>query len=275
MSHFLNTVRIHSEIADKKAAVKLWYYCRLCSDNGMAFINLKEVSKYFQVTLQTVRNWFSWCVKNNYIRSYSTDYKGNYRVFYSSLKKVSNYSDFGIVASVELNKHKSLKVLATEIVTQHLQNVVFHSAKHKYSKIKKKDRKFLRKARNNYELFDSPPSKLMTIGVLGRTKRFILVDHNYNCHGVTYKYIADTLYRSESTVKRRLKNVEKAQLAQNKNDYYAEYYFAKEEFKDNKFIFCKVDGKKLLFKALTNVYNVYHELNSMRYLRKFLKSLKS
>lgn len=265
-----NTVRIHSDVADRASATKLWYYCRFCSDNGLANINLKEVSNYFNVTVQTVRNWLTWCVKNKFIRAYSTDNKGNYSIFYSALTKVCGDS-FGAVANINLKEHKNLKVTATEALAQYLQNIAKFAAKKNFKDFKIHN-PYQRKVRPINKLFDSTPSELKALGVLGETKRYLLVDHNFTTYGVSYDRISNFLNRSISTVKRRLKNTIKKQLAQHKNEYYAEYYFALEDFNSNKFIYSKVNKDNLIFKALMNVYYSSLELTSMRYRRNELKN---
>jgi len=262
-------VRIHSNIADKSAAIKLWYYCRLCSSNGLAKINLNLVSKFFKVTKQTIRNWLKWCLDNNFIRSYRTDNRGNYSIFYSALTKVTE--EIGIVTSIDLKENQNLKIKSTEAVTQHLQNVAKFAAKFNYQRIKKLENPFARTVKDIKNLFDLSPSELKAIGVLGRTKRYLLIDHNFSHYGISYESISKSLCRHTSTIKRRLKDTLKVQIAQQKNIYYAEYQLALEEFQHNRYIFCNINNKPQIFKALTNVYYPTLELNSMRYRKQQLK----
>lgn len=268
-------VRIHSNVADKASATKLWYYCRMCSDNGRATVNLLSVAQFFGVTVRTVRYWLSWCVQHKYIRHHHVDNTGECVVYYSALTTVCD-GFIGSVATVDLSQRQDLKVVAAESVAQQLQKVAQFAAKHNWRE-QKQSNPFQRTVKPIARLFDSTPSELKALGVLGETNRYLLLDHNYTHYGVCYDFIAQHLDRSVSTVQRRLRNTHKKQIAQHKNEFYAEQFFAEEEGHNKRFIYAKVTRKnnnvvQLLFKALTNVYYPSLELNSMRYRKRAVAS---
>lgn len=267
------TLRIHTEVADKEVtAIKLWYFCRALSDNGRATFNIKEVAQFFEVTTRTIQNWINGGIRHNYFRFIQHDGKGNYVAYYSALIKVSLF--WGTTSEVNLTDLKNLKVIATEIEAQHCQSKAMHAAKSQY-KEQKKVNPFLRRVQAPEKYFLSTPSVLKALGVLGQTERYLLVDHNFNIAAASHRYIGELFGRSESTIKRRLKNTQKIQLAQHKNEYYAEKELAQEEWKPTPYFYAKSNkhSKNLLFKASANVYYPQYHLFSMRSRVKEVKAM--
>ena len=286
-------VRIHSKMAAGcPVAIKLWYFCRAISNNGVAKFNINVVANLFKRTTRTIRSWLAEGLEKGYYRSVSHDNKGNYTVYYSSLFKLTK--DWGHVTEIDIPELLSLRTIGIEIEAQGLQKQARCAAI--YNRKESLDiNPYQRKVRRSeaYIGEKATPSKLKAMGVLGRTSRYILLDPNVSTYGTTQKQIGLSVGRSLSTVYRALKTCTKVQLAQTKNEYYAEREIqAEEEGNVNKFFYARVElpkrnkknninnsknklTKVKLFKALNTLYLEDRTLVSMRYaaraLRSFLK----
>jgi hypothetical protein len=233
-------VRIHSRFAAAcPSAIKLWYFCRAISDNGVAKFNINNVSALFKRTNRTIRSWLAQGLDKGYYRHVSHDNKGNYTVYYSSLFKLTK--NWGYVTELDIDELVALRPIAIQVEAQGLQKKARSAANFK-TKEKRKENPYQRGVRRANAYFENPPSKLIAMGVLGITSRYILLDPNVTLYGATQETIADKTFRSVSTVARSLKDVRKLQLAQTAPEMFAmKQIQAEEEGNTNGFFSAKVD----------------------------------
>jgi hypothetical protein len=264
------TVRIHSKLAAKcPVAIKLWYFCRALSNSGRAYFNVKQVSELFQCSVRTIRSWLSQGIKEGYYRVVLHDNKGNYTVYYSSLFALSK--DWGYVTEISVSELLNIREIATEVTAIGLQKRARVAARYHRAKEKVPFQRKVNKADRYLDNLSSP-SRLKALGVLDVNDRYLFTDRNFTPYGTSHKSISRFLGRSTASVQRNLRNINKRQLAQHKEEYLIERLIQiEEEGNDDKYFYHRFHissnkevSKVRLFKALNNLYSEDRVIFSMR-----------
>lgn len=262
-------------VAEHRAVI-LWYWLRSQDPNGsgQVLFSLKAAACDLRVSIETVRRWIYWGLKNGLFRSAALRGPvGHKRVFLTKALDVARSlgaDDLGICFEIPADQLWQLPAAVTEAVASHLQRASIFSAK---QRSKSGSGKAL-------TLEDVLGDKRIGANV-ARGERFSYFDSTVSLIGGSQTTIADFLGRHRSTVQRRLSNsvrsqhglepIKRYQLAQARvsfgvtlrpvfdEDYAAKYF--------------RPDwSRSTIFEAMCNVYDDSHVLlQSKRRLKDKLK----
>lgn len=262
-------------IAEHRAVI-LWYWLRSQDPNGsgQVLFSLKAAACDLRVSVETIRRWISWGLKNGLLRSAQLrGPTGHKRIFMTKAIDVARKlgaDDLGICFEIPADQLWQLPAAVTEAVASHFQRASIFSAKQRS------------KSGSGEPLTLEHILGDKRIGALvARGERFVYFDSTVSLIGGSQTTTADFLGRHRSTVQRRLSNsvrsqrglepIKRYQLAQARvsfgvtlrpvfdEDYAAKYF--------------RPDwSRSTIFEAMCNVYDDSHVLlQSKRRLKDKLK----
>lgn len=257
-------------------AVHLWYYLRALDSAGSGRVDfdLQQAAKVLRVSIQTIRRWVFFGLKNGLFRSaLLKGPAGSKRIFLSSAIKVARRlgaSDFGICFELEVGRLHELSQTTSEAVAHHLQRSSSFAAKKEST------------SRGKIPVFSQDILRgKRARGIVARGDRFTYLDGDLLPIGGSQEQIANFQGRHRSTVQRRLSNsrraargepeIDRTQLAQARMHMGATMRISVPEELEGKF-FRPSWSRSTVFEALPNVYDFsYQTLVSKRCLRRKLK----
>lgn len=294
-------VRIHSRVADGGAvaltkkfengvgqsAVNLWYLVRGWDRNGCGWaeFTLQEAATALNKSIPTIKRYLKQGQKLGFFYNPSK-HGNNIRLYYRSLFKVCEefeLDNWGAVTEISIDELPQLKLIATEIETQRLQD----SSRYQATRVHRNG-----VAEPNELIAPSHSSRGVKGNVIHRGNTALFVDEHFVPFGTSQRTIANSLSRSDRTIRKRLSNsyrcerglapLDRVQLVQTStelNDRYAVLLrqFERSELKmmdgvwmsdwSDRLFVCN----GLVFKSLCNVYAKENVLHSMKRSRSVFK----
>lgn len=242
--------------------------------SGRTDFNLHQAAKDLRVSVQTIRRWVFFGLKNGLFRSaLLKGPAGSKRVFLSSAIKVARRlgaHDLGVCFELEVGRLSELRDATTEAVAHHLQRSSSFAAKKQST------------SRGKIPVFSQDNLRgKRARGIVARGDRFTYLDGEILPIGGSQAAIAKFQGRHESTVQRRLSNsrraareepeIDRTQLAQARMHMGATMRIDVPDELQGK-IFRPSWSRSTVFEALPNVYDFsYQTLVSKRRLRRKLQ----
>ena len=277
-------VRIHSTIADGglmrdrqgHSTVTVWYFARTLDisqgASGCARFGLEQAAAFFGTSTNAMKQRLYKAKRKGYLRHVRIDKKGIVTVYYTSLFKVAQLMgcpDLGHAADVSaacLKSITTLKQVAIAIHTQGMQQGSFYLAKANAG-----EQKDL--VHTAEELINTLPLNSHESRVLCRTSKRVFVGSEVVVHGCSHYGVGQKVGRHRRTIVNRLKGCDRRQVCQQApdDDYGLMQFIDSEQIAGvalSRRYF--VSGDRL-FKAMTNVYSLSFELNSLKRSRGLYK----
>lgn len=254
----------------------MWYWLRAQDSTGSGRVNfsINQAASELRVLIRTIRHWLYLGAKNGLFRAVMLGGRpGERRVYLAGVIPVAlalGVSDLGVCFDLEADQIWRLRQATTEAVALHYQQTSIFSSK--------------RRSRSG----GGVPLSLESIlaekrggGIVARGERYTYVDASVLPIGGSQKTTAEFLGRHESTVQRRLSNLERerrsqpplerSQLAQARFNLSAVGRLHIPDEIPPKF-FRPLFSRSTVYEALTNVYDLKHvTLRKKRHLKRKLK----
>lgn len=254
----------------------MWYWLRSQDSTGSGRVDfsINQAASELRVSIRTIRHWLYLGTKNGLFRAVMLGGRpGERRVYLAGVIPVAlalGVSDLGVCFDLEADQIWRLRQATTEAVALHFQQTSIFSSK--------------RRSRSG----GGVPLSLESIladkrggGIVARGERYTYVDSSVLPIGGSQKTTAEFLGRHESTVQRRLSNLERerrslpilerTQLAQARFNLSAVGRLHVPDDIPAKF-FKPLFSSSTVYEALTNVYDLGHvTLRKKRHLKRKLK----
>lgn len=225
--------KVLSLLADKMMACgKLYWVVRSLDEKGSggATFKIADVAKYFDISIQSTRRWVRQCVELGYFTFTKTiRHQNAVYVRYASYKVVAaslGLPEVGVVTWCDRAQMRNLKPVVTQAEMHTKQEQSLYKAKEaneqREKPIKFRGTGFIfsknRKTNSRYNAGTSKKRKRKARrgekGILFEGKRFMVILANkFVPFGASQSNVSSELNRHRRTVQRRLKGIERKQLA--------------------------------------------------------------
>lgn len=286
------------------AVAKVYYFARMVdqSGSGWATFTLKDAAEWLGCKSGTVRKNLSLAKKRGCFYNVNIS-NGVVVVRYASDKNVCNIYGLKLGATfrVSLKELDALKGHATFAHVDMLQTVSMQKRK---QELKKSGQKHLKvygvddlfnlalKLPRKYEdsLVNNSVNNLQSVGapigksycaeqVYFKSLRYLFVKSSFQVYGVSQARVGSSMCRHERTIRRRLANVSKVQIAQNTGegnvDWRTREQFAISEWDTDSAEYCRkrFNVSNKTFEPKCNIYSLSVELVRQSWKRKKLSQM--
>lgn len=200
-------VRIHAHLADGgnssvsqgHSSVMLWYLVRAfdIQGSGRVSFNLEEAATLLNRSVPSIRRYLRQGKQLGFFRNFQV--QGTIvKVYYQGLFKVCQklgLESWGAVAEIEISDLNNLKLIATQIETQRLQESSRYNAQQEHRNVASDD-----------DIFPSSQCSSGARGIIHRGERCLFVNELFAAFGASQRSIASKLGRCDRTIRKRLSN---------------------------------------------------------------------